>query len=86
MAAVKTTLEIPDALFRNAKATAALRGQTLKQLVTAALEKFLQEETLPQSRQPGWRSVFGEARSGETLSVDRTVEAEFGRVDPEEWK
>lgn len=83
---MKTTLEIPETLFRNVKAVAALRGQTLKQLVTVALEEFLEREPFPQSRQPGWRSVFGGARSGETLSVDRTVEAEFGRVDPEEWR
>jgi hypothetical protein len=36
---MKTTLEMPDKLFRRAKATAAQRGQTLKQLVTAALEQ-----------------------------------------------
>jgi hypothetical protein len=30
-----------DALFRRAKATAASRGQTLKQFVTGALEKEL---------------------------------------------
>jgi len=38
---MKTTLEMPDKLFRRAKATAAQRGQTLKQLVTAALEREL---------------------------------------------
>jgi hypothetical protein len=38
---MKTTLEMPDELFRRAKATAAQRGQSLKQLVTAALEREL---------------------------------------------
>lgn len=33
---MKTTLEMPDDLFRRAKATAAKRAQSLKQLVTAA--------------------------------------------------
>jgi hypothetical protein len=37
----KTTLEMSETLFRRAKATAASRGQTLKQLVTDALEKEL---------------------------------------------
>ncbi len=41
MGYMKTTLEIPDALFRKAKATAALRGQSLKELVNAALEQVL---------------------------------------------
>jgi len=38
---MKTTLEMPDELFRRAKATAAQRGQSLKQLVTVALEREL---------------------------------------------
>ena len=38
---MKTTLEMPDELFRRAKATAAQRGQSLNQLVTAALEREL---------------------------------------------
>ena len=38
---MKTTLEIPDLLFRKAKSTAAERGQTLKQLVTEALQEKL---------------------------------------------
>jgi hypothetical protein len=41
MSTTKTTLEMADTLFRRAKATAASRGQTLKQLVTVALEKEL---------------------------------------------
>lgn len=40
---MKTTLEIPDHLFRRAKAAAALRGQTLKELMTRALKKELDE-------------------------------------------
>ena len=86
MGAMKTTLDIPETLFRNAKATAALRGQTLKQLVTAALKEFLERETVQQSDRAGWRAVYGQAHSGETASVDRTVEAEFGLVDPGEWQ
>lgn len=38
---MKTTLEMPDALFRKAKAEAAMRGKTLKQLVIEALERDL---------------------------------------------
>ena len=34
---MKTTIEIPDPLFRKAKATAAERGQSLKAFVTEAL-------------------------------------------------
>ena len=41
MSTTKTTLEMPEALFRKAKAAAASRGQTLKQLVTGALQREL---------------------------------------------
>lgn len=38
---MKTTIELPDELFRKAKAVAALRGKTLKEMITAALEREL---------------------------------------------
>lgn len=36
---MRTTIEIPDTLFRKTKATAALRGSTMKELVVRALER-----------------------------------------------
>ena len=41
---MKTTLELPDDLFREAKATAAKRRTTLKSLFTRALERELRRE------------------------------------------
>jgi hypothetical protein len=38
---VKTTLEIPDSVFRRAKARAAERGIPLRQFVTEAVEEKL---------------------------------------------
>lgn len=38
---MKTTIEMPDELFRKAKAVAALRGQSLKELITTAMEREL---------------------------------------------
>ena len=38
---MKTTIELPDAAFRQAKAIAASRGLTLKQFFTDALEDKL---------------------------------------------
>lgn len=42
---MKTTIEIPDPLFRRAKSRAAERGQTLKALVTEALQEKLAVRT-----------------------------------------
>ena len=38
---MKTTLELPDQLFRTAKATAAERGRTLKEFMTEAVRDKL---------------------------------------------
>ena len=38
---MKTTVELPDELFRRAKATAALRGRKLKDLVEEGLRRVL---------------------------------------------
>ncbi len=38
---VRTTIDLPDELFRRTKAAAALRGLSLKELITAAIEKEL---------------------------------------------
>jgi hypothetical protein len=83
---VKTTLELPDNLFRQAKATAALRGKSLKDLITAALRAHLEGQAGEASRQHGWRSVFGRARSEEVHEIDRIVAEELERVDSDTWR
>jgi hypothetical protein len=35
---MRTTVDLPDALFRKMKATAALQGMSLKQFITRAIE------------------------------------------------
>ena len=35
---MRTTVDLPDDLFRKLKATAALQGMSLKQLITRAIE------------------------------------------------
>jgi predicted nucleic acid-binding protein len=51
---VKTTLELPDALFRRVKATAAERGQSLKEFVTEALQLQLARTTTRAAGEPPW--------------------------------
>jgi len=41
---MRTTIDIPDALFRKTKATAALRGSTMKDLIVEALEREVHPE------------------------------------------
>jgi hypothetical protein len=81
---MKTTLDIPDPLFRRAKSTAAELGIPLRQLISEALsEKLL----FPGDEDKPWMKTFGALRHlhDETLRVDRIVEDEFGRIEPEDW-
>jgi Arc/MetJ family transcription regulator len=51
---MRTTIDLPDTLFRKAKATAALRGSTMKELVVHALEREVENhvKTNAQKRLP----------------------------------
>jgi hypothetical protein len=80
---VKTTLEIPDGLFRRAKSAAAQRGIPFRELVSEALaEKLAGKET---GERP-WMGAFGKLRllRTETARLNRIIEEEFGRVEPED--
>ena len=46
---MRTTLDLPDDLFRRVKAKAALEGATLKEVLTRYIQSGLQ----PPARQPG---------------------------------
>ena len=83
---MKTTLEIPDDLYRQTKATAALRGESLKDFVTEALQRHLGRQATGASQPQGWRSVFGKARREDVEAVDAITTAEFERIDPDEWR
>jgi hypothetical protein len=82
---MKTTLEIPQDLFRDAKSTAAKRGITLKKLFTEALEEKLHAPDEAQSKT--CFKYFG-ALSGlheENQMILKEIETEFGQVDRSEW-
>ena len=78
-----TTIEIPNEIFRQSKAYAALRGETLKAFVTAAIIAHLKRHASAGSAH-GWRTVFGEARPLEVEEVDAVVAAEFEQVNSDD--
>jgi hypothetical protein len=82
---MKTTLEIPDALFRRAKAVAAEYGIPLRELISEALAEKLRT---PDAIERPWLSLFGELRSlrKETARINRVIELEFDQIEPEDWK
>jgi len=84
---MKTTLEIPDPLFRKAKSKAAERGQSLKQLVTEALQEKLAVNTgKSRAGEPGWMQGFGALRRlrKETQRVQARIEKQFEVIEPED--
>ncbi len=87
MGAVKTTLEVPDAVFRKAKATAAERGQSLKAFVTEALREKLSGRTARgASPGPAWMRGFGTLRrlTSETARIQARIDREFETIEPED--
>jgi hypothetical protein len=81
---MKTTLEIPDFLFRRAKSVAAERGIPLRQLVTEAV----QEKLKVSSGDKPWMKHIGKLKHlhKERPRVEKRVEEAFEQVDPEIWE
>jgi len=82
---MKTTLEIPDPLFRRAKSAAAERGIPLRGLVSEALADKLRATG---AEDKPWLKTFGKLRAlrKETARISGIIEAEFGRIEPEDWR
>jgi hypothetical protein len=61
---MKTTIELPDDLYRQAKAEAALRGLKLKDMVEDGLRRVLQEPRRSGAtrREPTLADLMGEFR------------------------
>ena len=84
MAVVKTTLEIPDFLFRRAKSVAAERGIPLRQFVTEAV----QEKLKITSRERPWMKHLGKLKGlhKERKQIEKRVEEAFERIDQGLWR
>lgn len=78
---MKTTLEIPDDIFGEAKATASSQGRPLKELVVEALREKLSHAG--SALEPPWRRAHGTLRHlrVESRRVRKRIEAEFEGVD-----
>lgn len=82
---MKTTVEIPDDLFRAAKATAAREGRSLRELFTEALqEKLSQLQSGEPAPTPRWMTYFGAFEDSPTESrrIQDAIDEEFGATDP----
>jgi len=79
----KTTLEIPDSIFRRAKSLAAERGIPLRALISEALAEKLRADD--GSGKP-WMAAFGKLRHlrKETARINRVIEEEFEQIEAED--
>jgi hypothetical protein len=82
---MKTTLEIPDALFRRAKSAAAEQGIPFRELVSDALAEKLRVQG---RKAKPWLKSFGKLRSlrKESASIRHTIEQEFGKIELRDWQ
>ena len=82
---MKITLEIPDSLFRRAKAKAAERGVPLRQFVTEAISEKLRNES--RTAEKPWMASVGGLRHlrKETARINKIIEEEFEKIEPEDW-
>ena len=86
---MKTTIELPDAMFRQSKALAAARGVTLRRFFTEALEEKLRRcagRGRAGNEEPPWMAGFGALSdlSDENRRVLDAIEDEFERLSPED--
>jgi len=83
---VKTTLEIPDTIFRRAKAAAAQRGIPLREFVTEAVKDKLTATS--NSADKPWVKHMGKLKhlKKETARINRLIEEETEKIDTEIWR
>jgi hypothetical protein len=83
---VKTTLEIPDTLFRRAKSVAAARGIPLREFVTEAVKDKLSADA--KAAEKPWVKHMGRLKHlrKETSRISILLEEDSEKIDPEMWR
>ncbi len=83
---MKTTLEIPDPVFRRAKSVAATRGIPLREFVTEAVKDKLAAES--QASERPWLKHMGKLKylRKETRRINRLIEKDSEKIDAEMWR
>ena len=82
---MKTTIEIPDRLFRTVKSKAAEAGQSLKEFFAEALQEKLGGGTSAKG-EPQWMQGFGKLRRlrNETARVQAKIDRAFEVIEAED--
>jgi hypothetical protein len=82
---MKITLDIPDAIFRRAKARAAENRIHLRQFVSEAVAEKLDAKSSAGTK--ARMALAGKLRHlrTETVRISALIEREFEKIEPEEW-
>ena len=82
---MKTTLEIPDHIFRRAKSAAAERGIPLREFVTEAVKDKLAANV---AGEKPWIKFMGKLKHlhRETERINHLIEEDFEKIDVEMWR
>jgi hypothetical protein len=82
---MKTTLEIPDAIFRRAKAKAAEQNVPLRRFVSDAVAEKLAAKS--GGGEKARRKLAGNLRHlrSETARINQLMDQEFEQIEAEEW-
>jgi predicted transcriptional regulator len=85
---MKTTVEIPDDLFKRAKVLAAQEGLSMKQLITESLQQRVTRHSPESALEPAWRRAFGAMRSyrKENRRIEKIIDQEFEQIEPEDHR
>ncbi|HEV2646912.1 MAG TPA: hypothetical protein VGU46_11160 [Acidobacteriaceae bacterium] len=82
---MKTTLEIPDPIFRRAKSVAAQRGVALRVFVTEAVEEKLAATSNREEKPWVWLAGGLKHLRKETARINGIMKREFEQIEPEDW-
>ena len=83
---MKTTIEIADSIYRQVKARASLKGQTVKAYFVEALQEKLRKEIETSNQPPGWMQAFGKAPESSIAEVQAVIDDEFSKIDSDDWQ
>jgi hypothetical protein len=83
---MKTTLEIPDTVFRRAKAKAAERGIPFREFITEAVKDKLASDA--KASEKPWIKHLGKLKHlhKETARINRLIAKDSERIDVEMWR
>lgn len=81
---MKTTSEIPDAIFKQANSATAEQAFPLREFATNAVAEKLRQ---PSAGEKPWLKLFGGLKGlhSETVRINGIIEEEFGVIEPEQW-